>query len=82
MYCMKKTVNNCKNTLYVSEDEQVIVNTRNSFELDLVLLNKRNKSIWLREQIKNRIQPYKKDSANLYYNTTKELLNKIDEDIV
>ena len=82
MYRMKKTVNNCKNTLYVSEDEQVIVNTRNSFELALVLLNKRNKSIWLREHIKNRIQPYKKDSANHYYNTTKELLNKIDEDIV
>ncbi|MDD6400972.1 MAG: hypothetical protein PUG10_05115 [Lachnospiraceae bacterium] len=52
---MNKTVNNCKNTLYVSEDEQVIVNTRNSFELALVLLNKRNKSIRLREQIKNRI---------------------------
>lgn len=51
----KKNLFNDSRCVLIAEDEQVVINTKNSFEVALVLLNKRAKGIWLIEQIKKRI---------------------------
>lgn len=52
------------------ENEQCIVDSANNFELALVLLNKRNRSSWLRKQVLNRIVEKRKILCSTHSNNT------------